>query len=79
MLWFEQWLEWWRWLIPSWHVVHESAKNQILGVNPLGQHVHFSSCHTCGILCEMPEPHGARGAFAGECLALQAGPLMGNP
>jgi hypothetical protein len=32
MLWFEQRLEWWRWLIPSWHVVLESAKDQILGV-----------------------------------------------
>jgi hypothetical protein len=39
MLWFEQRLEWWRWLIPSWHVVHESAKDQILGVDTLGQHM----------------------------------------
>jgi hypothetical protein len=39
MLWFEQWLEWWRWLIPSWHVVLESAKNRILGVDASGQHV----------------------------------------
>jgi hypothetical protein len=39
MLWFEQRLEWWRWLIPSWHVVLEFAKNQILGVDTLGQHV----------------------------------------
>ncbi len=39
MLWFEQWLEWWRWLIPSWHVVLEYAKDQILGVDTPGQHV----------------------------------------
>jgi hypothetical protein len=39
MLWFEQWLEWWRWLILSWHVVLESAKDRILGVYTLGQHV----------------------------------------
>jgi hypothetical protein len=39
MLLFEQWLEWWRWLIPSWHVVLESAKDRILGVDTLGQHV----------------------------------------
>jgi hypothetical protein len=39
MLWFKQQLEWWRWLIPSWHVVLESAKDQILGVDTLGQHV----------------------------------------
>jgi hypothetical protein len=39
MLWFEQWLEWWRWLIPSWHVVLKSAKDRILGVDTLGQHV----------------------------------------
>jgi hypothetical protein len=38
-MWFEQWLEWWRWLIPSWHVVLESAKNRILGVDTPGQHV----------------------------------------
>jgi hypothetical protein len=39
MLWFEQWLEWWRWLILSWHVVFESAKDQILGVDTPGQYV----------------------------------------
>jgi hypothetical protein len=39
MLWFEQWLERWRWLILSWHVVLESAKDRILGVNTPGQHV----------------------------------------
>jgi hypothetical protein len=39
MLWFEQWLEWWRWLILSWHVVLESAKNWFLDVDTLGQHV----------------------------------------
>jgi hypothetical protein len=39
MLWFEQWLEWWRWLIPSGHVMFESAKNRILGVDTLGLHV----------------------------------------
>jgi hypothetical protein len=39
MLWFEQWLEWWRWLIPSRHVVLESAKDRILGVDTSEQHV----------------------------------------
>jgi hypothetical protein len=39
MLWFEQWLEWWRCLIFSWYVVLESAKDQILGVGTLGKHV----------------------------------------
>jgi hypothetical protein len=39
MLWFEQWLEWWRWLIPSCHVVLKSAKDRILGVDTTGQHV----------------------------------------
>jgi hypothetical protein len=32
----------------------------------------------CVILCETPEPHGAREAFDGESLVLQAGTLMGN-
>jgi hypothetical protein len=27
----------------------------------------------CDILCDMPEPHGARGTFVWETLALQAG------
>jgi hypothetical protein len=39
MLWFEQWLEWWRGLIPSWHVVLECAKDRILRVDNLGKHV----------------------------------------
>jgi hypothetical protein len=39
MLWFDQWLEWWRWLILSWHVVLESAKDRILEVDTPGQHV----------------------------------------
>jgi hypothetical protein len=39
MLWFEQLLEWWRLLIPSWHVLLKSAKDQILGVDTPGQHV----------------------------------------
>jgi hypothetical protein len=39
MLWFEQQLEWWRWLIPLWHVVLESAKDWILGIDIPGQHV----------------------------------------
>jgi hypothetical protein len=38
-MWFEQWLEWLRWLIPSWHLMIESAKDRILGVDTLGQHV----------------------------------------
>jgi hypothetical protein len=32
-------MEWWRYLILSWHVVLESAKDQILGVDTLGQQV----------------------------------------
>jgi hypothetical protein len=39
MLWFKEWLEWWRWLIPSWHVVLESVKDRIIGVDTTGQHV----------------------------------------
>jgi hypothetical protein len=39
MLWFAQWLEWWRLLIPSWHVVLKFAKNQILGIDTPGQYV----------------------------------------
>jgi hypothetical protein len=39
MLWFEKWLEWWRWLIPSRHVVLKSAKDRILGVDTPGQYV----------------------------------------
>jgi hypothetical protein len=84
MLWFDQWLEWWRWLISSWHVVLEFAKNRILVVHTPGQyvppHVRYHTCDTlCDILCDMPEPHGARGAFDGESLAWQAGPLLRNP
>jgi hypothetical protein len=30
--------------------------------------VHHSLCHTCDILYDLPVPHGARGAFAGESL-----------
>jgi hypothetical protein len=80
-------------------VVLESTKDQILGVDTLGQHVpprvlyrmtclqirntagsvFLLSCMGNGIiLCETPYPHGARGAFDGESLALQAGPLMEN-
>jgi hypothetical protein len=39
MLWFELWLEWWRRVMPSQHVELESAKDRILGVDTLGQHV----------------------------------------
>jgi hypothetical protein len=99
MLWFEQWLEWWRWLILSWHVVLESAKDQIFEVDTLGQHVpprvrygmnyllirNAIGCVSYAVewgltslfvsyfvtyFVKMPEPHGARGAFAGESLAL---------
>jgi hypothetical protein len=49
MLWFEQWSEWWRWLIPSWHVVLEYAKEQILGVDILIQHV--PPCVQYGMTC----------------------------
>jgi hypothetical protein len=39
MLWFEHWSEWWRWLITSWHVVLESAKDSIWRVDTPGQQV----------------------------------------
>jgi hypothetical protein len=39
MLWFEQWLVWWRWLILSWHVVLESTKDWFLGVDTPGKQV----------------------------------------
>jgi hypothetical protein len=98
MLWFEQRLEWWRWLIPSWHMVLKSAKDQILGVDTPRQHV--PPCEWYEMACllirnaigcvsysveweltslfvsyfvtyfmKLPEPHGARGAFAGESIA----------
>jgi hypothetical protein len=38
-VWFEQWLEWWRLLIPSWHVVLKSAKDQIIGVDTRREYV----------------------------------------
>jgi hypothetical protein len=49
MLWFEQWLEWWRWLISSWHVMLEPAKDRILGVDTPGQQVppHFRYGMAC--------------------------------
>jgi hypothetical protein len=107
MLWFEQRLEWWRWLTPSWHVVFESAKDRILGVDTPGQHVpprvwYGTTCllvrnvigcvsylvewgwaslfvsYFVTYFVKTPEPHGARGAFTGESLALQAGSLIGN-
>jgi hypothetical protein len=43
MLWFEQWLEWWTWLKPSWHVVLESAKDRILGVDTQDNMCHHVS------------------------------------
>jgi hypothetical protein len=39
MLWFEQWLEWWRWFIPSSHVAFESPMERILEVDTPEQHV----------------------------------------
>jgi hypothetical protein len=42
-------MEWWRWLISSWHVVLEYAMDQILGVGTLGQHV--PSCVRYGTAC----------------------------
>jgi hypothetical protein len=48
-MWFEQWLEWWRWLIPSWHMVLESAKDRFLGVDTLGQYI--PSCVRYGAAC----------------------------
>jgi hypothetical protein len=47
MLCFEQRLEWWRWLIPSWHVVLNSTKDRILDTP--GQHVPPHVWH--GIAC----------------------------
>jgi hypothetical protein len=49
MLWFEQWLEWCRWLIPSWHVVLKSTMDQILWVDTTGQDVppHVWYATTC--------------------------------
>jgi hypothetical protein len=49
MLWFEQQLEWWRWLIPSWQVALESTKDQILEVDTPGQHV--PPCVRYGMAC----------------------------
>jgi hypothetical protein len=70
MMWFEQRLEWWRWLIPLWHVVLESAKDRILGVDTPGQFVtHFVIC-----LNHMVQ----EGHFAGQSLALQAGAFGGE-
>jgi hypothetical protein len=52
MLWFDQWLEWWRWLILSWHVVLEIAKDRILGVDTPGQHMPPRVRY--GTICEEP-------------------------
>jgi hypothetical protein len=41
-----------------WHVMLKYAKGRILGVDTLGQHVPY----LCDILCELPEPPGAKGA-----------------
>jgi hypothetical protein len=49
MMWFEQCLEWWRWLISSCHVVLEYAKDQILEVDTPGQHVPPGVW--CGMTC----------------------------
>jgi hypothetical protein len=38
-LWFEQWIEWRRWSIPSWYVVLEFATDRILGMDTPGQHM----------------------------------------
>jgi hypothetical protein len=66
MSWFKQWLEWWRWFIPSWHVVLSSFKDRIIGVDTLGQHVpsrvwygtacllisYVICCVSCSVECE---------------------------
>jgi hypothetical protein len=49
MLWFVQWMKWWRWLIPLWHMVLESAKDQFLGVDTQGQYVPL--CVRYGAAC----------------------------
>jgi hypothetical protein len=49
MLWFEQWLEWWRQLILSSHLVLESTKDRILEVGTPGQHV--PPCVQYGMAC----------------------------
>jgi hypothetical protein len=88
MLWFEQWLEWWRWLIPSWHVVLKSAKDQILGVAIPGQHVPPRVQY--GITCLLiRNVIGCMSCLVEWGLAsffviflnhmVQEGPLMGNP
>jgi hypothetical protein len=91
-MWFEQRLEWWRWLILSWHVVLESTKDQILGVDALGQHVpprvryrttcllirNAIGCVSCSV------EWGLTSFFVSyfmKCLnhTVLVGPLMGNP
>jgi hypothetical protein len=42
-------LKWWRWSIPSLHVVLEFAKDQILGVDTPEQHV--PPCVQYGMAC----------------------------
>jgi hypothetical protein len=92
MLWFEQWLEWWRWLILAWHVVLEFVKDQILGVDTTGQHVPSRVRYgmTCllirntvgGVSCSVE--WGLTSYFVTYFLIrlnqmVQEGPLMGNP
>jgi hypothetical protein len=103
-LWFEQWFEWWRWLIPSWRVVLEFAKDRVLGLDTPGQHMpphvwygmaclltrNAIGCVSCSvewgmasnfvtILCESPEPHGARGdVCAGNLSTTSRNHLLGK-
>jgi hypothetical protein len=37
--------------------------------------VHHSLYHTCDILCDIPEPHGARGALCYKILSTASGVL----
>jgi hypothetical protein len=41
---------------------------------------HHSLCHACDILCDLPEPHGARGDIGvGNHCTASGDRLFGNP
>jgi hypothetical protein len=88
MIWFEQWLEWWTWLMLSWHVLLKSAEGQIFGVHTAGQHVPLDVQY--GIAClQIRNAIGCVSCSIEWGLAsyfvirlnhmVQKGPLMGNP
>jgi hypothetical protein len=85
MLWFEQW---WRWLIPSWHVVLESAKDRILGVDTPRQHMppRVRYGMTCLLIrnaigCVSCSVEWGLASYFVKCLThmVQEGPFVGNP